>query len=890
MTSSSGRDVEELSTELLCCDEQSLPAELLDHFILNIEELRDWCGGNLGVEKILLFFVAEEKKTLLAKSQSTPSSLQKQYLFHQEWVSILERLRADGSSLLDDDLLSLGPLYVRFHERVAPLLPLYNPSELPTTVPSTTVSSIRAEHVLKAVLESSSSVSNDYSSDGTSSLLTSTKNAILADLEHHSTTSKQAMALHTDKSLDIFDEGSHTGQASHSHVQGHQKEAPRTEQDMNVDMFLGVGTAPSPPPELIETTPSELEQPPKATSADLLSLFDDDEFRGHPTSTTSTASSTTSCITASDGASTSCTKTPEEEPTTTTKNQARASTSCTKTPEGEPTTTTKNQAPSTDTSTSILAAGHQPATSSVPGSYAEWRAHSDRVAQEKNEPTSPEKAQTFWSSTFGTGSSTFASGLATGFTTGFSKVATAANKGVSAIAQQVGSGNAVNSTDVQVEASNELATATTPTAQIGATKVNEQSQSPSGGKRKLSRMQLLPIEVDVALAQRLPMLAPHLRSERESSRPVRLGQRFACEYQGQLEVAGTVGTELSTTTKSNSPSATSRKQVEFVIVSLEQGLGSRVESGCLTADTEYYVAGPPMPSSSPLLLRQSYSPGRAATSPSSSSTPIGVETVYENVGGFIAGFVSTFTTEGTSQGVDQKADAEEATKNADVIVVTDTTRAAAGTDLLSGAQEGTTTTQKKTGPMSEAPSVSPHKATGAACSSSLQTSTLDSTATTSDENPTAASTSGEVITVRSEPLLEFSPTSRIVPVSVDDLLKEDDKKAAPESFYTKLAKMPLFGLKNKNYNSSYQEDITNSAPMSSEGPSVGGEKKTAKTLMSSSEQQTKKGSNLLSAFSWRGPTKESTHRYIRGPYKAPTAEEDATFLKAALLMCSSAVK
>ena len=92
-------DIEELNTEILCADDSLFPAEILTAYDNNVADLRSWARGELGIEKILLYFVCQH-----AREFRQGSSLRKPKppLFHRSWVQIAlilqRRLGKTGSS------------------------------------------------------------------------------------------------------------------------------------------------------------------------------------------------------------------------------------------------------------------------------------------------------------------------------------------------------------------------------------------------------------------------------------------------------------------------------------------------------------------------------------------------------------------------------------------------------------------------------------------------------------------------------------------------------------------------------------------------------------------------------------------------------------------------
>lgn len=140
-------DVEELellNTEILCCDDASIDpvAELYTN---NVDELRFWCQGDIGVEKVCIFFVVKNQELFTKAAQSgvsktgvsrssggdftaspkkqsgaltsTPSLLDtptvdspqklhgKPLLFEKEWVAMCESVRDDTAR--SEDILNL---------------------------------------------------------------------------------------------------------------------------------------------------------------------------------------------------------------------------------------------------------------------------------------------------------------------------------------------------------------------------------------------------------------------------------------------------------------------------------------------------------------------------------------------------------------------------------------------------------------------------------------------------------------------------------------------------------------------------------------------------------------------------------------------------------------
>lgn len=186
-------DVEELNTEILCCDETSLGSglgtassssssgksdadvkkkpQLFEVCRNNVEDLKLWCEGNIGVEKILIYFVTKNQDVLADLYSGAPaagasaasrhdvecpssqlwawnkgsgaagvganpedtktanaSGDTKPPLFHRAWIGIARRCcrvaiagpsgtfdaAAIGTDDDEFDLLALGPVYLRF--------------------------------------------------------------------------------------------------------------------------------------------------------------------------------------------------------------------------------------------------------------------------------------------------------------------------------------------------------------------------------------------------------------------------------------------------------------------------------------------------------------------------------------------------------------------------------------------------------------------------------------------------------------------------------------------------------------------------------------------------------------------------------------------------------
>ncbi|CAD7954148.1 unnamed protein product [Amoebophrya sp. A120] len=600
-------DVEELSTEILCCDETQLQNA-------DLPQLRSWCRSDLRIEKVLVYYGLELQNNNMSFSG-----------FEQAWVGMLEDLiRANKGKKGLDEMTELGVLYTQFREKIdacaskgattsSPVNYLNTPGN-PATIGGGAPGSSNSVDLLSLF---------DSPTPPVSSAGNSTAGAAGAVVSNEPTNAQNQSFSSAGTSTTSTEENR---RASIDLLNLLAAGAGADEGAATSSTTTTGGTSTSPPPHQATstTTPAagsrnkDLLEAESPTALLLDSLLDQ--------------TSVTSGFAAVVGAAVPVPSTAQRqtEPLTSTAAPPAVATGGAvglqadlfSAATGGTASEMKEQAGDTTSSTADT-------NVNVPQSYAEWRARSEMIIEEKKLKEQEEEQQKTIKNkmlkqfeTMNTNVSFVGNFLKQTGTNVITTVSTT-------VAARSGGGN----DDVIVGSTTAIATTTgtTSTGGVGVAAatsgvattvldfVNGEKTTgsttvpapapPPPSMQNIGRIQLLPIDVNVPINERLPSIAPALKKCREEQQVVRFGHRFISTTlfpTGERSIAEDEATQENNvieyvcvnmessggTSTSTQQQNSSDKAHQF---STKSVMRERLDQGYLTSETEFFIAGDPLP-------------------------------------------------------------------------------------------------------------------------------------------------------------------------------------------------------------------------------------------------------------------------------------------------------